>query len=422
MLAGRAHKCALAGHAATAALFRATGASNVALAHSMPPEGHFERTWTSPLAPIVRQLEEFGRPQPKLSHTVLNRARPATELLQELSVDERKLLAIVHAERQMLRDMGAPAPLSLSAEEQLQLLSLPNRQKRESHLAFLFLKSSIKYQDKVRQAVNHAAHLERKKDIVTGEDMPNRVFDSKSVKNQFKRHLMHRKFNSVLWGQPFVLDMDFERHMSEAVLANMVKQTVLVSALNGQLREPFHLHFCNVRIGGKQHAYMQKYFVAPFAGHARTKIASLEDLPCTVTSKDPTECFPVEDLVYLTPDARADLTEVRPDKVYIIGGLNDKSYIENITYVKCKKLGISMARLPLDTHLKWESGAKTLTLDVCFNIMAEQKSTGSWVTALEKHVPKRHLQPIIPFSKVQLPTKYGVLNPRKKFFAGGNES
>ena len=116
----------------------------------------------------------------------------------------------------------------------------------------------------MKKASKHAAYIERKQQLDL-EDVPNRIFDSKSMKNQLKRYVMHKKYNSVLWGQPFVIDMDFEHHMDERHLKNMVEQVCLLSSLNGLLRDPFHLHFCNVRPGGKQYSFMEKYFVAPFA-------------------------------------------------------------------------------------------------------------------------------------------------------------
>lgn len=56
---------------------------------------------------------------------------------------------------------------------------------------------------------------------------------------------------------------------------------------------------------------------------------------------------------------------------------------------KAKRLGLRMARLPLDHYLQWGAGSgKSLTLNQMINIMLDLKQTGDWMTAL-RHVPRR---------------------------------
>lgn len=44
-----------------------------------------------------------------------------------------------------------------------------------------------------------------------------------------------------------------------------------------------------------------------------------------VSNKPYTELFPLEKLVYLTPDSNKVLSSIEADKIYIIGGLVDES-------------------------------------------------------------------------------------------------
>ena len=44
-----------------------------------------------------------------------------------------------------------------------------------------------------------------------------------------------------------------------------------------------------------------------------------------MTSKQSHELFPLEDIVYLTPDSSDVLRSVEADKVYVIGGLVDET-------------------------------------------------------------------------------------------------
>ena len=90
----------------------------------------YDRTWNSPLADAIRRIGKYGRSHPSASTLVLNRSRPAHEVLEELSPEELGLLSILRAECQVLRDFGAPAPSTLTPKDELELLSLANRQVR----------------------------------------------------------------------------------------------------------------------------------------------------------------------------------------------------------------------------------------------------------------------------------------------------
>ncbi|CAD7015478.1 unnamed protein product [Ceratitis capitata] len=59
---------------------------------------------------------------------------------------------------------------------------------------------------------------------------------------------------------------------------------------------------------------------------------------------------------------------------------------EPLSLAKAKRLGIRMARLPLDRYLQWGSGSgKSLTLNQMVNILLDLKTTKDWAQAL-KHV------------------------------------
>ena len=63
------------------------------------------------------------------------------------------------------------------------------------------------------------------------------------------------------------------------------------------------------------------------------------------------DLFPKERLVYLSPHARDELTDIHPDDVLIIGGFVDKSYQKPVSLARAKKLGIRAAKLPLDRYI-----------------------------------------------------------------------
>lgn len=62
-----------------------------------------------------------------------------------------------------------------------------------------------------------------------------------------------------------------------------------------------------------------------------------------------------------------------------------------MSLAKAKRLGLRMARLPLDQYLQWGSGSgKSLTLNQMVNILLDLKQTGDWMHAL-RHVPRRKI-------------------------------
>lgn len=113
--------------------------------------------------------------------------------------------------------------------------------------------------------------------------------------------------------------------------------------------------------------------------------------PLNVHSGSYLDHFPKDNLVYLTPHCKNDLTEYNPDHVYIIGAMVDTMHNEPLSLAKAKKHGLKMARLPLDRYLQWGSGSgKSLTLNQMTHIMLDLKETGNWQHSL-RHVPRRKL-------------------------------
>lgn len=68
-----------------------------------------------------------------------------------------------------------------------------------------------------------------------------------------------------------------------------------------------------------------------------------------------------------------------------------------MSLAKAKRLGLRMARLPLEQYLQWGPGSgKSLTLNQMINILLDLKQTGNWMHAL-RHVPRRKI--IDPFNE-----------------------
>lgn len=183
------------------------------------------------------------------------------------------------------------------------------------------------------------------------------------------------------FGQKLILDCSYDQHMIPREAINAAKQLMFSFAENRLHNDPFDLYFCNANMKGVTMQYLQR--------HIPTMMEP--DFPMNIHEGSFLDLFPKEQLVYLTPHCKTDLTEFNPDHIYIIGAMVDKINNEPLSLAKAKRQGIKMARLPLDQYLQWGGGSgKSLTLNQMTSILLDLKTTGDWNTALS-HVPRRKI-------------------------------
>ncbi|XP_072452854.1 tRNA methyltransferase 10 homolog B isoform X4 [Notamacropus eugenii] len=109
------------------------------------------------------------------------------------------------------------------------------------------------------------------------------------------------------------------------------------------------------------------------------------------TEEDCLNLFPLESLVYLTPDSEHALEDVDTDKVYIIGGLVDESIQKKLTLQKAHENSIQTARLPIQEYMVKNANAKNyhseiLAINQVFDILSTYVETRNWPAALKTGV------------------------------------
>lgn len=120
----------------------------------------------------------------------------------------------------------------------------------------------------------------------------------------------------------------------------------------------------------------------------------------------PTACTK-ESIVYLTADSDEELSELKPDETYIIGGIVDRnrfkvyypSFIifdlaltsppQNLCQDKAEEAKIRTARLPIGKYLANLPTRKVLTVNQVFEILIKWVETKDWEVALNHVMPKR---------------------------------
>ncbi|XP_005251432.1 tRNA methyltransferase 10 homolog B isoform X8 [Homo sapiens] len=110
-----------------------------------------------------------------------------------------------------------------------------------------------------------------------------------------------------------------------------------------------------------------------------------------ITEEDCFSLFPLETLVYLTPDSEHALEDVDLNKVYILGGLVDESIQKKVTFQKAREYSVKTARLPIQEYMVRNQNGKNyhseiLAINQVFDILSTYLETHNWPEALKKGV------------------------------------
>lgn len=303
--------------------------------------------------------------------------------------DLEKKLKVLVLEVDFARQEGkrSPDPVTISDDKWEHILGLSSRSARQRYYSFLW-QSQIKHEnDKAKKEKRRQENLVRITALKEEAKNEKHIVYALNHVSMFMRiydktidHWNNGKLIRAMQYNPkLIIDCSYDSYMTNQEASNAAKQFMLSFAENRNHDEPFDLHFCNVDLESYSMKVLMKF------------MPSLLDpaFPVHVHKENVTEVFPRERLVYLTPHCRTDLNVYNPDDIYIIGGMVDKAHSEPLSLAKAKRLGIRMARFPLDRYLQWKGGSgKSLTVNQALKIMLDIKETQDWNKALSI-VPRR---------------------------------
>ncbi|NXF07034.1 TM10B methyltransferase, partial [Smithornis capensis] len=117
---------------------------------------------------------------------------------------------------------------------------------------------------------------------------------------------------------------------------------------------------------------------------------------CLVFQMDTTpesylDLFPLDAIVYLTPDSENVLEDVDPSKVYVLGGLVDESIHKQLTLRRAREQSLQTARLPIREYMVKAPNSRnyhseTLAINQVFDVLSTYYETRSWPVALKAGV------------------------------------
>ncbi len=101
----------------------------------------------------------------------------------------------------------------------------------------------------------------------------------------------------------------------------------------------------------------------------------------------------LDKIVMLSPDAQNELTAVEEDKIYVFGGIVDRSVKKQQTLTQAKARGVKCARLPSSIsddmfHQHAPLNINTVA-DILMHVLRNGNEPSSWVNAFLEHVPLR---------------------------------
>ncbi|CAG7838643.1 unnamed protein product [Allacma fusca] len=183
-------------------------------------------------------------------------------------------------------------------------------------------------------------------------------------------------------GPRVVIDCQFEERMSEKEQKRFAQQIRRVYSSNRVAENPLHLYLTSL---GES---------SPLFKICCQLNSGFEQYVIDRTGKSVTELFTdvKDEVVYLSPDAKVELEEFHPGRIYVVGGIVDETTRKNISRRFAQGSNISSARIPIDKYFsKSETGTfkKVLTINQVIDIVIEWHRSKDWVQAIQAGLPKR---------------------------------
>lgn len=129
-----------------------------------------------------------------------------------------------------------------------------------------------------------------------------------------KQYYNAKLIQAMMFAPKVVLDCSYERYMHYHENHNCARQLTVAFADNRAHVDPMCLYFCNLKKDG----LLMEYF------HRNIPTLLDPEFPALVTSQSYLNLFRKDQLLYLTPHCKTDITEYDPDTIYIIGAMVDR--------------------------------------------------------------------------------------------------
>ncbi|KFM77478.1 Mitochondrial ribonuclease P protein 1-like protein, partial [Stegodyphus mimosarum] len=302
-----------------------------------------------------------------------------TDMISEINA----VFPVVIEEIQKALREGKRIPEYLTMQQIEELLNVETKSGRLKYLAYLFKKEKIKLSDLLKKERKRNLRLNRTASL-NDESQPSHIqygLGRNSLLLRLEKRTMNQFYNlklanALLFGQKIVIDLDYDDYMRQKERRDCAAQLRLLYSINRENHFPYDLYFCNAK---------PSYHCVQYL---RQEMPNIDDSFINLTEQSYVDIFPKEKLIYLSPHATESLKTYDHSAIYIIGGFVDIVKKKQISVDKAKEVGIKSYSLPLDDHIVWGLGSRSLSINQVFEIMMTMKNTGNWKKAFQ-YVPSR---------------------------------
>nr|XP_033772361.1 tRNA methyltransferase 10 homolog B isoform X2 [Geotrypetes seraphini] len=153
-------------------------------------------------------------------------------------------------------------------------------------------------------------------------------------------------------GPRLCIDLSVSDHMTKKEISKLAAQIRRLYGANKRAAKPFWL--CVT--GLLAHSSIQEECLRMNDGFSNYLMDT--------TQEHYFDLFPLEQIVYLTPDSEHALEEIDPQKIYILGGLVDESIQKKLTLQKAYEQGLQTARLPIQEYMIKDGNIKNFHSEI----------------------------------------------------------
>uniref|UniRef100_UPI0016599CBA tRNA methyltransferase 10 homolog B-like n=1 Tax=Halichoerus grypus TaxID=9711 RepID=UPI0016599CBA len=183
-------------------------------------------------------------------------------------------------------------------------------------------------------------------------------------------------------GPRLCIDLSMTHHMSKKELSRLAGQIRRLYDSNKKANRPFWIYLTGFTTD------------SPLYEECLRMNDGFSSYLLDITEEDCFSLFPLETLVYLTPDSEHAFEDIDLNKVYILGGLVDESIQKKVTFQKAREHSVNTAHLPIQEHMVRCQNEKNyhseiLAINQVFDILSTYFETQNWPEALKKGVSSR---------------------------------
>ncbi|XP_045878351.1 tRNA methyltransferase 10 homolog B isoform X2 [Meles meles] len=243
-----------------------------------------------------------------------------------------------------------------------------NVQRKQRHWEkIVAAKKSKRKQEKERRKANH---------VENSGICPQH--SKRFLRSLTKERLLEAKHS----GPRLCIDLSMTHHMSKKELSRLAGQIRRLYGSNKKASRPFWIYLTGFTTD------------SPLYEECLRMNDGFSSYLLDITEEDCFSLFPLDTLVYLTPDSEHALEDIDLNKVYILGGLVDESIQKKVTFQKAREHSIKTARLPIQEYMVRHQNGKNyhseiLAINQVFDILSTYFETQNWPEALKKGVSSR---------------------------------